>query len=227
MILQSLVKLYETLADQGKVSRPGWCNAKVSYAVVLNHDGTIKDIVSVKQKVKRGKKTVEIPIIMQVPEMVTRANNIASSFLCENAKYLFGIDEKMSLRTLECFKAAKKKHLDILDVVDSPVVQTVCNFFRSWDPEQALDQPAVAKLAEEFYKGGNLVFEVDGEYVHDNEEVRRAWMDYSSVPYEMVTGRCLITGEEAEIARTHGKIKGVPGAQSSGASLVSFNGASL
>lgn len=43
----------------------------------------------------------------------------------------------------------------------------------------------------------------------------------------MVTGRCLITGEEAEIARTHGKIKGVPGAQSSGASLVSFNGASL
>lgn len=99
MILQSLVKLYETLADQGKVSRPGWCNAKVSYAVVLNHDGTIKDIVSVKQKVKRGKKTVEIPIIMQVPEMVTRANNIASSFLCENAKYLFGIDEKMSLRT--------------------------------------------------------------------------------------------------------------------------------
>lgn len=35
MILQSLVKLYETLADQGKVSRPGWCNAKVSYAVVL------------------------------------------------------------------------------------------------------------------------------------------------------------------------------------------------
>lgn len=227
MILQSLVKLYETLADQGKVSRPGWCNAKVSYAVVLNHDGTIKDIVSVKQKVKRGKKTVEIPIIMQVPEMVTRANNIASSFLCENAKYLFGIDEKMSLRTLECFKAAKKKHLDILDVVDSPVAQTVCNFFRSWDPEQALDQPAVAKLAEEFYKGGNLVFEVDGEYVHDNEEVRRAWMDYSSVPYEMVTGRCLITGEEAEIARTHGKIKGVPGAQSSGASLVSFNGASL
>ena len=82
--------------------------------MVLNHDGTIKDIVSVKQKVKRGKKTVEIPIIMQVPEMVTRANNIASSFLCENAKYLFGIDEKMSLRTLECFKAAKKKHLDMI-----------------------------------------------------------------------------------------------------------------
>ena len=53
MILQSLVKLYETLADQGKVSRPGWCNAKVSYAVVLNHDGIIQDIVSVKQKVRK------------------------------------------------------------------------------------------------------------------------------------------------------------------------------
>jgi CRISPR-associated protein Csd1 len=37
------------------------------------------------------------------------------------------------------------------------------------------------------------------------------------------TGQCLITGQIAPIARLHPSIKGVPGAQSSGASLVSFN----
>ena len=36
MILQALAKHYENLAEQGKVSRPGWCHAKVSYAVNLS-----------------------------------------------------------------------------------------------------------------------------------------------------------------------------------------------
>ena len=33
MILQALVKEYESLAEQGKVSQPGWCQAKVSYEI--------------------------------------------------------------------------------------------------------------------------------------------------------------------------------------------------
>ena len=37
------------------------------------------------------------------------------------------------------------------------------------------------------------------------------------------TGICLVTGKKAEISRIHRTIKGVPGAQSSGAALVSFN----
>ena len=36
-------------------------------------------------------------------------------------------------------------------------------------------------------------------------------------------GICLVTGKKGEIARIHRVIKGVPGAQSSGAALVSFN----
>ena len=40
MILQSLVQHYEMLADKGKVTKPGWCSAKVSYAIRLGIDGT-------------------------------------------------------------------------------------------------------------------------------------------------------------------------------------------
>ena len=42
MILQALVKEYESLAEQGKVSQPGWCQAKVSYEINLYADGRIK-----------------------------------------------------------------------------------------------------------------------------------------------------------------------------------------
>ncbi len=40
---------------------------------------------------------------------------------------------------------------------------------------------------------------------------------------QAVMGQCLISGHVAPVARTHDKIKGVAGAQSSGAALVSFN----
>lgn len=40
-------------------------------------------------------------------------------------------------------------------------------------------------------------------------------------------GRCLVTGQEAPIAILHPSIKGVVGAQPSGASVVSFNAPSL
>ena len=53
MILQSLVKYYETLAKNGNVPIPGWEFVGVSYKVVLRDDGTIRDIVCVKTLEKR------------------------------------------------------------------------------------------------------------------------------------------------------------------------------
>ena len=41
MILQALVRHYENLAAQGKVSREGWCQAKVSYGINLSREGKI------------------------------------------------------------------------------------------------------------------------------------------------------------------------------------------
>ena len=61
MILQALVRHYENLAAQGKVSREGWCQAKVSYGINLSREGKITGIISLKQEKERGKKTVIVP----------------------------------------------------------------------------------------------------------------------------------------------------------------------
>ena len=86
MILQSLVKYYEELIRQNKVSQSGWCQAKVSHAIELNEDGTIKTIVSLKHEEAQGKKMVWVPEPLNVPEMVKRSSGINSNFLCDNAK---------------------------------------------------------------------------------------------------------------------------------------------
>lgn len=76
MILQELTKYYETLADEGKTSRPGWCTAKVSFALDLGEDGTLKEIIPLKEEKKIGKKTVTAPKERAVPQMVSRLSLI-------------------------------------------------------------------------------------------------------------------------------------------------------
>lgn len=56
MILQALMEYYENLAEQGKLPRQGWCQAKVSYGINLSKSGDIKDIVWLKREEQMGKK---------------------------------------------------------------------------------------------------------------------------------------------------------------------------
>ena len=56
MILQALVKEYENLAQKGLVSKPGWSQAKVSYAIDLKDDGSIKVILFVEDRRTERKK---------------------------------------------------------------------------------------------------------------------------------------------------------------------------
>lgn len=111
MILQALVKYYENLAEQGKVSRPGWCHEKVSYEINLSKTGEVLGITSRKVEDIRGKKTIWVPAYVEVPERVHRSGyEIAANFLCDNAKYLMGIDQDdKPQRVLECFKKNKRK----------------------------------------------------------------------------------------------------------------------
>lgn len=143
MILQALAKYYENLAEEGKVPKSGWCSAKVSYQINLSEEGDVKGIISLKTEEERGKKTVQVPQVLLVPEMVTRSSGVSANFLCDNAKYLLGIsqeaDEKNKKRAKECFDAARERHLSILSQTKSTMAKAVCLFFEKWNPEEAME----------------------------------------------------------------------------------------
>ena len=71
--------------------------------------------------------------------------------------------------------------------------------------------------------GANLVFFYDRDFAQEDPDMQAAWESFSAGDGGKADGVCLVTGQKAEIARIHGMIKGLPGAQSSGAALVSFN----
>ena len=224
MILQALVKEYENLAQKGLVSKPGWSQAKVSYAIDLNADGSIKVIYSLQTEDQRGKKIVMVPALLYVPEMVTRSSGVAANFLCDNAKYMLGIDtDGTNDRVKDCFQAAKEKHIALLKDVDNSMAKAICSFFETWNPENAKDNGCVQDKWEELNEGGNLIFCMGMDYAQDDSDIKAAWENSIEANGEEQTGICLVTGERTEIARIHRGIKGVPGAQSSGAALVSFN----
>lgn len=224
MILQALVEHYEKLAEEGKVSREGWCHAKVSYGIHLSKEGEIKGIFWLKQKKEGGKKELWIPSPMMVPEMVTRSSGVSANFLCDNSKYLLGIDnEGTNPRVLECFQAAKEKHLSILQGIEGDIAQAIRLYFENWNPEAAMECQEIKENWEEITDGGNLVFYIGEDYAQDDVEIRAAWENRRNVDEGRQEGICLVTGKRTEISRIHKTIKGVPGAQSSGAALVSFN----
>lgn len=182
-----------------------------------------------------------LPRMMFLPTPVKRTSGKAASFLCDNAKYLLGITSEM--RSSEhtpsdskaikdagtCFRISAQRHHDLLDGVSCPMAQAILRFFDAWQPEQALQSPALLEHFDDLCKGGNLLFCLINELGTVTEaqnvpEIQAAWdASVSNSSERSAFGRCLVTGDEDTIAMLHPSIKGVVGAQSSGASLVSFN----
>ena len=231
MILQALTAYYEQLVRQGKLSAPGWDDSfKVSYELRLNDAGQLVSVLDLRTETKMGKKTVLAPRAMRVPAHVKRASGIAANFLCDNSTYLLGADEKgKPERTADCFKACAKLHHTILDGVDSPAARALLAYFDSWDPTQASTHPLLAEQWKEITGNANLIFGYEAadhshSFVNDDLAIQNAWQaHYNDRSADSDIGQCLITGKYAPIERTHPNISGVPGAQSSGAALVSFN----
>lgn len=221
MILQALVAYYEALAARGEISRPGWSSVKVSYALEIDENGRLIDVLPTKVQTADGKRSEGRP--MAVPERVKRSSGIVANFLCDNALYLLGIgDADKPDRAAQCFLAAKALHLSLLEKAETPAAKAICAFFERWDPAQAREHPLLAPLLDELTGGANLVFYCGG-YAHEETELARAWQDDYDGEAEGEPMRCLVTGNLAVPAAVHPAIKGVKDAQSSGAALVSFN----
>ena len=228
MIITALSRYYEQLRREhpDKISQPGWCSRLVSYELVLSEEG---DLIGLTPRANDDGKGAE----MMVPEQVKRAYGIAANFLCDNSTYILGVDDKgKPERSIACFEAARELHHRILDGVDSSRARAILAFFDQWRPEAASSNELVEDADGALFKG-NLVFSVmSSEYLTtsalDDLAIQEAWERfYAQGSDDDAVMTCLATGQKGPIARLHPSIKGVYGAQSSGATLIGFNAPSF
>lgn len=224
MILQALTQLYEDLVNRGEIDRPGWGAAKISYALCLDGNGQLIQTIPllIEDNLANKKRTLK-PQRMQLPAAVTRTVGVLSNFLWDNSSYILGVDAKgKPERSEACFRACRELHHQILDDVDSPVAMAILAYFDTWQPAQAAQHSALAACWDDLMKGANMVFRVGGQYAQEDPILQAAWDAHYNQSIGEKT-QCLVTGKPDIAEAVHPTIKGVAGAQSSGAAIVSFN----
>lgn len=233
MILQALTSLYEALAQKGEISKEGWSREKISFALGIDENGDLLRITPLFKPgdMPKGKKK-EVPQKMTVPAAVKRTSGAAANFLWDNSSYILGVSlkkgeydaerEKRRNKDIKCFEACRELHHSMLDGMEYPAAKAVLNFLDKWEPQKAEENNLVAQYAKEILSGANMVFRFNGGYVHDDPQLASVWQKANAKQKDNI-GQCLVTGALDEIQKTHPTIKGVQGAQSSGAALVSFN----
>lgn len=219
MILQALTRYYERLLEQGAdgIAPPGYSPVGIGYEIVLAADGHVVAVNDIRDT--SGKKPRSRVLI--VPQPPKRSSNVAPCFLSDKTSYVLGVSTT-SKRSEQEHAAFKVLHLEQLQGVEDPGLRALCLFLQNWSPGQFA---AIAGFSEDMLDA-NLVFRLDGDRqrLHERPAARAVWQRLrAGVSDEVTTQPCLVTGEEQSPVLLHPAIKGVRGAQSSGASIVSFN----
>jgi CRISPR-associated protein Csd1 len=219
MILQALNSYYERLADDPNSGIPPFGTSKenISFAVVLARNGTLQGVEDLREMSGNQLR----PRKLLVPAAEKKASGIKANFLWDSTSYVLGLGDSGNMERVEkCHAAFVELVRDNCDESD-PGLKAVLAFLASSDAKTIVDREDWSEII-----GSNLVFRLDGVpgFIHERPAARAAWEDCLSKRATEGVGQCLITGKAAQpLARLHPSIKGVRGAQSSGASIVSFN----
>ncbi|MFC1758906.1 type I-C CRISPR-associated protein Cas8c/Csd1 [Planctomycetota bacterium] len=239
MILQRLCDYYDRLAsDPGQaIAQEGFAPQKISFEIVINKDGTLHDIQDIRDTT--GKKPA--PRLMRLP-YEKRTSGVKAMFLWDKAEYLLGwISDELSSapddesdaekkkrlkkidRVAECFQSTRNLHVEFGEQISNDEYESLVQFLASWNPAD-LSEKHKNLLADVGIGFGVFRIRNCKHHIHEIDQVRSFWATHnSSTNQDAFHGTCLVTGRTTDIARLHPVLKGVRDAQSSGASIVSFN----
>jgi len=216
MILQALKEYYDRKPD---LPRAGFEMKEIPFVLMLNPDGTpigLNETYEGEGKARRAK-------LYLVPQTVKRAVNIAANLLWDNPEYVLGVTLKGRPKRVVKQHAAFKQRVEDLGLMTDPGLAAVRSFLSRPDKVKALQ--VFGSSWEELKKtSANLSFQLAGQpgLILEQPSVQAA---VATTVAGTAGGKsiCLVTGETQTMERLHTAIKGVWGAQSSGANIVSFN----
>lgn len=217
--LASLVGAYERLARRGEAPAFGYSVEKIGFLISLDEDGApARPPIDLREG--DGKK--KSPRLMQAPQPAKRTSDVAPNFLWDKTSYVLGVTAGEGRRTSEEHAAFIARHKELLQDSNDEGLRALFRFLDSWRPENFVTFGWSEELKDQ-----NVVFCLESERranirIHDRPAARALWARLCAAN-EKSQAACLVTGEQGPVARLHPAIKGVWGAQSSGASLVSFN----
>lgn len=213
-VLQALDRYYGRMADRGEAEPLGFTRENISYALAIRPDGSVEDVYDL--RVTSDKKTRPARMVVPRPK---RTSNIQANFLWDKTAYAFGVDTGKSKRLKEEHAAFRRFHIEMLEGVSDIHSKALLKFFSEWQPERFYRPPFKPEMLDT-----SFVFRLEGEktYFHEVAPLRDRWLA-SLEPNDAPEALCLVSGIRGPVEVGHPIIKGVEGAQTAGAYLVSFN----
>lgn len=128
MILQVLTRYYEDLLQQGEIAAPGWGPAKISFALCLDRDGQVLQVIPIMEEVAMGKKTVLRPQSMILPSAVKRTVGVASISCGTIPPTCWVLTRRESRSAAGLLSRRCKPAPYRIDGVDSPAAKAILTF---------------------------------------------------------------------------------------------------
>ncbi len=218
MILQALKEYYERKPE---LPREGWEMKEIPFLVLLNKEGVFmgfKDTREGEGKRLRAK-TFLVPSLGE-----KKGNGIKSNLFWENIEYMFGIPVPTETKKTPDTDRVHKQHQEFKSRIATisgkcEILEIVRRFLENKSQETIKSDKCwngVLKLNQ------SLLFSVIDRGPVTNDPELQQLID-ASRSVRGHRGRCMLTGSEDEIVALEPPIKGVRGANSMGASLVSVN----
>jgi CRISPR-associated protein Csd1 len=218
--LASLVRAYDRMAGRHEVPAFGYSTQNIGFLISLNIDGSVFGR-PIDLRSSEGKKRVAR--LLAVPQPAKRTSGIAPNFLWDKTAYVLGVTAGEGKRTAAEHAAFVGRHREWLAGNNDEGLTALLRFLDAWRPEQFVERGWPEDMKDQ-----NVVFALESErldrvYIHDRPAALDLWARLSAQSDKNDSAVCLVSGEKAPVARLHPSIKGVWGAQTAGASIVSFN----
>ncbi len=200
-VLASLLRAYDRLPDAPPY---GFSSEKIGFLISLDEDGTVAHVVDLRAREgkRRDPRVVSVPASFKRPGTTPR-----SFFLWDNSAFVLGVsaDERKGEARHLAFRQLHLKNL--ADTKDEGLL-ALHRFVEDWQPDnfRRLGWP-------EDMKDRNIVFALEAErrerFLHERPAAKAMWLRLSSEK-QRSGAVCLVTGEQATIAKLHPAIKAVP-----------------
>ena len=221
MILQTLDAYYRRKQMDPDPSKRlpsfGLEDKEIPFVLDIDEDGRLINITDTRSG--EGKKKVGQRFL--VPQGVKKTSGVAANLLWDTAEYALGIDTRDKPERVAEQHAAFRARIEALPDAarEDAGIGAVLAFLDAFNPELFAGSPAFADI-----QATNPVMSFrlhsDLGLVCQRPAVVAATANQAE---EVSDGMCLVSGAPAAIERLHPAIKGVWGAQTSGANIVSFN----
>ncbi len=221
MILQALYEYYQRKAadPESNIAPEGFEWKEIPFVIVIDRDGNFVALEDTREG--DGKKKKSKPFL--VPAAEKKTVGVKANLLWDNIEYALGANP----RKRDDIDDRKNAFINRLketftDDASASLVTPLVVFLQN-DPVAQITIKERQKVLwqEIFDNNSNVIFRVLGSQDANLCETMKPYMRKNFEYKE--GGICLVSGLRAPIARLNASIKGVRGAQSSGAALVSFN----